>query len=145
MNSLTYSKNGLSLTESFESCAFSAYQDQRGVWTIGWGHTGAGAYSGATCTQEQADTWLQQDAQWAAGVVNKMVNIPLSQDEFDALVDFVFNCGSGKFISSTLLKDLNAGNLTAAADQFDQWDHSSGKVVAGLLRRRQAETNLFES
>ena len=63
--------------------------------------------------------------------------------EFDALVDFAFNCGCGAFAGSTLLKLLNAGDYPGAAAQFDVWDHASGKVVAGLLRRREAETQEF--
>jgi len=68
----------------------------------------------------------------------------LQQNEFDALVDFVFNLGRGAFAGSTLLKNLNAGQFDAAATQFDLWDHAGGQVVAGLLRRRQAEQAMFQ-
>jgi lysozyme len=70
--------------------------------------------------------------------VNRCVTVPLHQDEFDALVDFTFNAGCGALEGSNLLKDLNAGNYTSAADQFEDRDHAAGKVVAGLLRRREA-------
>jgi lysozyme len=145
VNNLTYSGNGLSLTEQFEGCELTAYQDQVGVWTIGYGHTGPDVVSGLTITQQQAQNLLAQDVSSAATCVNNSVTIQLSQDEFDALVDFVFNLGVGAFRSSTLLTDLNSGNITAAATQFDLWDHAGGAVVAGLLRRRQAETSLFET
>jgi len=145
VNDLIYSGNGLSLTEQFEGCELTAYQDQVGVWTIGYGHTGPDVVAGLTITQDQAQALLAQDVQSAAACVNNSVTVQLSQDEFDALVDFVFNLGVGAFESSTLLRDLNAANFTAAAAQFDLWDHAGGAVVAGLLRRRQAETALFES
>ncbi len=144
-NNFTYSGNGLSLTEQFEGCELTAYQDQVGVWTIGYGHTGPDVVPGLTITQEQAQALLAQDVGSAAACVNNCVTVQLSQNEFDALVDFVFNLGAGTFQSSTLLRDLNAANFTAAAAQFDLWDHAGGAVVAGLLRRRQAETALFET
>lgn len=139
---LQYSGSGLALTEQFEGCRLVAYQDVRGVWTIGYGHT-QGVYAGMTCTQLQAEQWLLQDVQWAVSVVRNLVTIALTQGEFDALVDFVFNEGSGHFASSTLLVDLNANNLAAAAAQFQVWDLAAGQVVAGLLRRRIAEESEF--
>jgi len=144
-NNLTYGGNGLALTEQFEGCRLDAYQDQVGVWTIGYGHTGSDVYSGLTITQDQAQDLLAQDVSSAAACVNNVVTIELSQDEFDALVDFVFNLGAGAFRGSTLLRDLNSGDTAAAAAQFDQWDHAGGAVVAGLLRRRQAEAALFST
>lgn len=145
INNLTYSGDGLSLTEQFEGCELTAYQDQVGVWTIGYGHTGPDVVAGLTITQEQAQALLAHDVGSAATCVNNQVTVQLAQDEFDALVDFVFNLGAGAFEGSTLLRDLNAADFTAAAAQFDLWDHAGGAVVAGLLRRRQAETALFES
>lgn len=141
---LQYSGSGLALTEGFEGCKLVAYQDVRGVWTIGYGHT-QGVVEGMTCTQFQAEQWLLQDVQWAIGVVKQMVSVPLTQQEFDALVDFVFNVGSGNFADSTMLKLLNAGNYWAAADEFVKWDLAAGQVVAGLLRRRIAEQSEFNS
>lgn len=141
---MQYSKDGLHLTEQFENCRLAAYQDVKGVWTIGWGHT-EGVKAGMTITQDQADEYLSDDINWANNVVNSLVHASLTQGEHDALVDFVYNVGSGNFASSTLLRLLNAGNLQAAAEQLDAWDHAGGKVVAGLLRRRQAETTEFTS
>jgi lysozyme len=144
INNLTYGKDGLALTEQFEGCELTAYQDQVGVWTIGYGHTGSGVVSGLTITQDQAVALLMSDVAAAAAYVNATVQVALQQAEFDALVDFVFNLGRGAFAGSTLLKHLNAGQFDAAATQFDLWDHAGGQVVAGLLRRRQAETALFQ-
>jgi lysozyme len=95
-------------------------------------------------TLDEANSLLLQDVQNAVDYVNSLVIVPLTQNEFDALVDFCFNCGYAAFAGSTMLKLLNAGNYQGAAEQFDSWDHAGGKVVAGLLRRRQIETNDFE-
>ena len=140
---MQYSGTGLSLTESFEGCRLTAYQDGRGIWTIGYGHT-AGVYEGMTCTQAQAAQWLFQDVQSAVGAVNRLVTVPLTQGEFDALVDFTFNAGQGNFASSTMLRLLNSGDYAGAGAQFDVWDKCAGQVCAGLLRRRQAETKEFQ-
>lgn len=143
-NSFTYSGSDLALTEQFEGCRLTAYQDVAGVWTIGYGHTGPDVSPGLTITQTQAAQLLQQDVASAAACVNQAVTVALNQDEFDALVDFVFNVGRGAFLGSTMLRDLNSGDFADAAEQFDKWDHAGGKVVAGLLRRREAEQALFE-
>lgn len=150
-NLMFYSQNGLHLTEHFEQCRLVAYQDDKGVWTIGWGHT----YSvkpNDTCTQAQADSWLLSDVEVSAYVVNSLVRVALSQGEFDALVDFVFNLGSGNFAHSTLLRLLNQGNFAAAATEFDRWDkitvkdkwgHPTAVILQGLLKRRETETQNF--
>ena len=139
---MTYSKAGILLTERFEGCRLAAYPDTGGVWTIGYGHT-HGVHQGVACTREQAEAWLREDIQAAADAVNRLVQISLKQPEFDALVDFVFNLGVGAFARSTMLKDINAGNLAAAALQFPLWDHDAGRVLAGLLHRRLAEQAEF--
>ena len=139
---MRYSLTGLHLSESFEGCRLRAYQDSKGVWTIGWGHT-KGVHEGMVCTQAQAEQWLREDAAWAVSEVNKLVHGPVNQNEFDALVDFTFNAGCGNFEHSTLLALVNAGDDAHAANEFEKWDKSGGKVVAGLLRRRIAERELF--
>jgi lysozyme len=100
---------------------------------------------GMTCTQEQAEQWLQEDIQSAADAVNRLVTVELTQQEFDALVDFTFNLGAGNLQSSTLLRLLNSGDYTGAAGEFDKWDRAGGQVLAGLLRRRQAEADMFDA
>lgn len=140
---IQYSKSGVALTERFEGCKLTAYQDQVGVWTIGYGRT-HNVHPGDTCTQEQAEAWLQEDTEWAVRVVNALVTVPLTQGEFDALVDFTFNLGSGSIQHSTLLKLVNAGQFETAAKEFEKWDMAGGKHVAGLLRRRIAEEQEFQ-
>jgi lysozyme len=145
VNNLTYGGQGLALTEQFEGCELTAYQDQVGVWTIGYGHTGPDVVAGLVITQDQAQALLAKDVGSAAACVNDVVTVQLSQEEFDALADFVFNLGAGAFRGSTLLRVLNTGDFASAAAQFDAWDRAGGAVVAGLLRRRQAETALFQT
>lgn len=144
--SFSYSKNGLALTKQFEGCRLTAYQDSVGVWTIGYGHTAAGLGRGYMVTQAGADSLLTQDiARFETGV-NKLVTFShLTQNQFDALVDFAFNLGLGNLGSSTLLKKLNAGDIAQAADEFLRWDKAGGKVLAGLTKRRAAERSLFLS
>jgi lysozyme len=142
VNNLTYSKNGLRLTELFEGDILTAYRDQRDLWTIGYGHT-AGVHAGMTITQQEAEAFLAADVGAAATCVNTMVDIRLTQSQFDALVDFAFNAGITSFRHSTLLREINAGNFPQALAQFNLWDHCGGVVNAGLLRRRQAEAAEF--
>jgi lysozyme len=139
---MKYSTQGLALTESFEGCRLEAYQDQVGVWTIGYGHT-RGVFMGDHCTQLQAQEWLMQDIAACENDVNTHVKVPLTQGEFDALVDFAFNLGCASLNGSTLLRLLNAGDYHGASEEFEKWDHAGGKVVAGLLRRRLAEEAEF--
>jgi lysozyme len=145
---MEYSKNGLHLTESFEGVCLSAYADPAtggDPWTIGYGHTGSDVYSGLTITQEQAEELLMKDVQKAVAIVNSKVTTKITQGEFDALVDFTFNCGAGNFSNSTLLKKVNAKDFKGAALEFEKWDMAAGKHMAGLLRRRHAEAEEFLS
>ena len=137
------SATGRRLIEDFEGFSPTAYKDQRGIWTIGYGHT-QGVVEGMVCTLVQADAYLEADLATAEGAVNK-VPAPLNCNQFDALVSLCFNIGSGNFAGSTLLKLLNASDFANAALEFDKWDKSGGQVVAGLLRRRIAETQEFQS
>ena len=143
---MNYSKNGLHLTENFEGLRLTAYPDPAthgDPWTIGYGHTGAEVHQGMTITQEQAEEFLMQDVQKAVQTVNSKEHTDLTQNEFDALVDFVFNCGAGNFAGSTLLRKINAGDMEGAALEFEKWTHADGKVMAGLIKRRHAEALLF--
>ncbi|WP_420239220.1 lysozyme [Telmatobacter bradus] len=144
MSQMQYSRSGLHLTEQFEGCKLKAYLDSNNVPTIGYGHT-RGVRLGMTCTQAQAEAWLAQDITWAESEVNRLVHVQLTRHEFDALVDFTFNCGCGSFDHSQLLALINRGDLQAAALEFEKWDKCSGQVVAGLLRRRVAERSEFLS
>lgn len=134
---------GLQLIKSFEGCRLTAYQDQRGIWTIGYGHTGPEVMKGLTCTQAQADSWLLGDTHTASRAVLDDVHVPITQNQFDALVSFAFNVGAGSLAHSTLLGYLNGSHTESAAAEILRWDHSGGVVDPGLTRRRSAEQALF--
>lgn len=139
----TLSPNGLLLLKNFEKCRLVAYKDSGGVWTIGWGHTGPHIGEGLACTRQQADLWLKNDSGCAQAAINRLVLVPITQNQFDALVSLVFNIGIEAFSASTLLAKINAGRSEAAAAQFERWNHDNGVVVAGLVTRRAAERTLF--
>jgi lysozyme len=139
---MTYGKNGMALTESFEKCRLEPYKDSGGVWTNGWGNTHH-VTPGLIITQDQADSDLLANVQDAVDCVNDSVTIGLTQDQFDATVDLVFNIGCGAFKSSTFLHKLNAGDLHGAADQFAVWNRIKGLPSRGLDNRRAAEDDLF--
>ena len=143
-NNFTYSQNGLALTQRFEGLRLTAYQDQVGVWTIGYGHTGPEVCAELSITQEQANNLLMQDVASAVAAVNRLVTVAFNQNGFDALVDFAFNLGNNALSGSTLLRKLNADDFAGAAAEFPKWCKAGGKVVPGLLRRRQAEQQLFQ-
>jgi lysozyme len=145
MQTFTYSDAGLALTKSFEGLRLTAYQDCAGVWTIGYGHTGPGVHEGQTITEFEAEALLRTDLAAAVACVNRAVTEAITQPQFDALVDFCFNAGRGSFLGSTLLRLINAGDPSAAVAQFGLWVHAGGAVVAGLVRRRKAEADLFVS
>jgi lysozyme len=140
-----YSDAGFALTKQFEGLVLTSYQDQVGVWTIGYGHTGPSVHGGLTIVEDQADQLLASDIAASVTCVNAAVSAEINQNQFDALVDFVFNLGCAALLGSTLLRDINAGNFADAAQQFLLWDHAGGVVIPGLLRRRQAESGLFQS
>lgn len=149
---MTLSPLGLAVIQFFEDYADKAYRRfPHEPWTCGWGHTGADVTEGTTCTPEIALAWLKEDVSGAESVVIHDVRVKLYQHEFDALVSLVYNAGqvalehrTGEvWVASTLLKQLNVGNITAAASQFLQWDHVNGTADKGLLRRRQLEQALF--
>lgn len=140
---MTYGKNGMALTKSFEKCRLVPYRDGGGVWTNGWGNTHR-VTPGVAVTQDEADSDLLANAQDAVDCVNDNVTVDLTQDQFDALVDFVFNVGGGAFKCSTLLRKLNAGDFSGADDQFAVWNRIKGVPSKGLDNRRAAEDLLFD-
>jgi hypothetical protein len=98
---------------------------------------------GDTCTIEQAEQWLHEDAGWAIDAVDRLVHVPLSEAQRSALTSLAYNIGVGAFTKSTLLRLLNAGDYAGAADQFDVWRYDNGKVVPGLVSRRRQEKLIF--
>ena len=136
------SKIGLELIKSFEGCRLNAYLDAVGIPTIGYGST-KDVNIGDTITQDEAETLLHQDLIRFEKCINEYVNVDLDQNEYDALICFAFNVGCNAVKNSTLLKLLNSGDFAGAGQQFKRWDKAGGKPLAGLTRRRQAESELF--
>lgn len=137
------SKNGVDLIKTFESCKLTAYKDLAGIWTIGWGDTGPDVVCSLKITQDQADKRLEKKLLYFENIVNRTVRININQHQFDALVSFCYNVGQGSLEHSTLMSDLNHANYSKASQDFLDWDKVNGHVVAGLLRRRKAESTLF--
>ena len=100
-------------------------------------------HPGDTCTQAEADSWLLDELRGFGEGVEKLVKVPLTQNQFDALVCFAYNVGLGNLKSSTLLKLLNAGDYSGACAQFSRWNKSNGRPMKGLTIRRKAEAELF--
>lgn len=141
------SPNGVDLICNFEGLRLKAYDDGVGVWTIGYGTTkypnGIRVKKGDTCTLDQAKAYMQNDLKAFEQTVNSAVKVPVSQNQFDALVSLAYNIGSTAFKNSTLVKRLNEGNYKAAANQFDVWVNAGGKRMQGLVNRRTTEKALF--
>ena len=144
-------RSGLHLIKEFEGLAKKigkdrvvAYSDSVRVATIGYGHT-KNVYLGMTISYQQAEEFLKQDLKVAESGVSSLVKVELNDNQFAALVSFVFNLGIAAFSHSTLLRDLNAKNYNAAAEQFLRWNHAGHKILPGLTRRRRAERQLFLS
>lgn len=128
--------------KKFESCVLTAYQDAKGVWTIGYGHT-AGVKKGDKVTRYQAEQFLKEDLQKFEAVANKCKNIT-TQGRFDAILDFIYNCGPTNFNNSTLKKYIEGGRKTwEIQEQFMRWVNSGGKKLGGLVTRRIWEANRF--
>lgn len=144
---MNISPSGIDLIRNFESLRLNAYDDGVGVWTIGYGTTkypnGIRVKKGDTCTLEQAKSYMQHDLKKFEQTVNRAVNVPINQNQFDALVSLAYNIGPTAFEESTLVKRLNEGNYKSAANQFDVWVNAGGKRMQGLVNRRAAEKALF--
>lgn len=133
---------GLQLIKEFEGLRLQSYLCPAGKWTIGYGHTKT-ARPGQTITREQADQLLQADLAEYEACVQNLVKVPLTDNQFAALVSLAFNIGCAAFARSTLLKLLNQGDYHSAAQQFQRWAYANGKLLPGLARRRQQESTLF--
>lgn len=136
------SQKGIDLIKKFEGCRLEAYKCPAGIWTIGYGHT-KGVKDGMIISREQAKEFLREDLKVYEKAVESCVKVPLSQNQFDALVSFCYNCGSGALKTSTLLRLLNEGKYSEAGEQFLRWNKAGGKVLVGLTRRREEERELF--
>jgi lysozyme len=136
------SPNGIKFIKLEEGLSLTSYLCPARVWTVGYGHT-RHARSGMKITEAEAEGLLYADLVAFERAVNELVQVPLNQDQFDALVSFVFNVGVSAFSKSTLLKLLNQGEYAAAKEQFARWNKAGGEVSPGLINRRRRESALF--
>ncbi|MFS9881824.1 lysozyme, partial [Salmonella enterica] len=140
------SDSGLAALKREEGCKLTAYPDSRGVWTIGTGHTGkvdgVAVHKGMTITQDTADRLLRDDLSWVEHCIAERVTVVLNQNQYDALCSLIFNIGASAFISSTVRRQLNAGNYTAAADAFLKWSRAGSNPTI-LVPRRGRERAMF--
>lgn len=137
------SQEGLSLIKKFEGCELKAYHCAAGVPTIGYGST-HGVTMDMEITQEEADELLMDDVSKFEEAVTRAVKVPLEQNQYDALVSWTFNLGPSNLSSSTMLRVLNEGKYEEVPAQIKRWNKAGGKVLQGLIRRREAEALLFE-
>ena len=140
-------KNGLDLIKKYEGLSLKGYLCPAGVPTIGYGYTGLVLGKKITTdmkiTLNQAEKLLASSLSGFEKSVNDLVKVPLTQNQFDAVVSFVYNLGAGNLKSSTLLKKLNAKDYIGASNEFLKWNKAGGKVLSGLTKRRQSEKDLF--
>lgn len=132
---------GLDLITRYEELRLHRYHDVGGVPTIGWGHTGGELPE--EITEEQAYQYLRDDLSDACQAVETLVQVPINENQYAALVSLVFNIGRTAFANSTLLRQLNAGEYEKASGQFEMWRMAGGERSEGLVRRRAAEQQLF--
>lgn len=135
--------------KSNEGCRLTSYRDPAGVWTVGYGSTrlasGNPVMRNVRITQEQADDLLTSELERLRGTLAQYIRVPVTEGQFVALIDFAYNCGEGALRRSTLLKLLNAGKVVNAGYEFRRWTRAGGRELPGLVRRREAEKELFLS
>lgn len=132
-----------SLIKAAEGCRLNAYKCPAGIWTIGYGHT-AGVTAGDVWTQEQADRALEQDiGKYRKAVLIACPALADYPNRLAACISLAYNIGTGAFASSSVARHINKGDYRAAADAFLLWVHAGGRKLEGLVKRRQAERNVF--
>lgn len=136
-------QGSLDKLKKWEGLKLKAYRDVAGVLTIGYGSTGMHVKSGMVISEKQAETLLKKDLDRFEKAVDESVNVPLTDNQFGALVSFSFNVGVTAFKGSTLLKKLNAGDYDSVPVQLSRWNKAGGAVVQGLVNRRAAEAGLW--
>ena len=142
-NKMQISKEGLALIKFFEGCELEAYKCPAGVWTIGYGHT-KDVKEGDRINKDEANHLLEEEMIEYESYVNDMVEVPLQQNQFDALCSWVFNLGPKNLSESSLLRVLNDQKYDEVPQQIKRWNKANGEVLNGLIRRREAEALLFQ-
>lgn len=136
---------GAALIKAREQLRLRAYKPTpNDKWTIGYGHTGPEVVEGLTWVLSQAEAAFARDTGEAAAAVMRSTDVPLTQNQFDAMVAFTFNVGAEAEGHSTLCRLVNARNFEGAVLEFAKWNHQDGKVLPGLTVRRAQEAALFQ-
>jgi lysozyme len=136
------SHKGLALIKKYEGLKLTAYLCPANVWTIGYGSTGAHVKSGMRITEPEAEALLRKDVARFDAAVSAAAPTA-SQGQHDAMVSLAFNIGIGAFQRSTVLRKHKAGDHAGAADSFGMWNKGGGRVLNGLVRRRQEEAAMY--
>lgn len=136
----TINASGLSLLKSFEGCKLTSYQDQGGIWTVGYGHTGPEVVQGMIFNQQQADAQLQQDLE-KFYQLDHYLSEQVNDNQYSALICLAYNIGLRALKTSKVLKCVN--NQESPDKEWRQWDHIDGVENVGLKRRREAELKLY--
>ena len=137
------SQEGIDLIKHFEGCELESYRCSANVLTIGYGTT-KNVVEGMKISQHQAEELLMKDLEEFEGYVEDLIDVPLEQNQFDALVAWTYNLGPTNLKNSSLRKVLNKGAYDDVAEQIKRWNKANGKVLKGLVRRRNAEAELFD-
>ena len=137
------SEEGIALIKKFEGCKLEAYLDAVDVPTIAYGRT-KDVKIGDICTQQQAEDWLEEELVEYEGYVNEAVKVELTQPQFDSLVSWTYNLGPSNLNRSSMLRVLNASDYDNVPEQIMRWNKAGGRVLAGLVRRREAEAEMFK-
>lgn len=138
------SEAGIEFIKKHEGCELTSYQDEAGVWTIGYGSID-GVTPNMTITQNEADKRLADHLEHMCFNVDSLIRVAVKQCQFDALCSFAYNLGLGALTRSTLLKLVNRSEFKNAADEFPKWDMAGGHISQGLVKRRADERKLFLS
>lgn len=151
-------QQALDIVKQYEGFSSTAYVCPADLVTIGYGHVLSGVKTkvlakenpellkqllATTVTMEEAEDTLRKDMRTSALAVQKLTRVPLTENQYAALISFVFNCGSGNYLASTLRSKLNRGEYEDAADEFLKWNKGGGRVLPGLVKRRAQERELF--
>jgi lysozyme len=136
------SQEGIDLIKEFEGCSLKAYRCPAGILTIGYGHTGKHVTQGMVITQFEAENLLKSDLVRFEEAVTRSAG-PAYQNQFDAMVSLAYNIGTAAFAKSSVARLHSHGQYTGAASAFLLWNKAGGMVLAGLVRRRKAERNLY--
>jgi lysozyme len=143
---MTVPEQAVQIVKQFEGLRLTAYRDPVGLLSIGYGHFNSTPPPCVDCmviTEKEADSMLQNDLEHILSLIQGHIAVDLTDNQLAALISFAFNLGQNALINSTLLKELNAGNTQAAAEQFELWVHAGGQTLPGLVARRAAEKELF--